>query len=264
MVHRRLVSCVGLIACAAVIACDNAPDRVNLGGTSFPPGPPMTAPVDGVVRAVGGGPLPNVPVSAWGVANSEPSTTMSDANGHYALPSMRLQGSSGVWISSNGIPGYLSGNYPLALLAAPEQVVQHVDIHMQPRLALVDEVAFDLSNDDIAYGYDTVPGSGLPLRRWPVKLIDVSAPSSGALEFRAEWIGDAPIHIWIEHAYLDDGLESQAVPGESAATLFVPDGWMSQARGGSVTLTVGVPFSSNGIPTPVSVRLSVRQTIEPS
>ena len=46
MVHRRLVSCVGLIACAAVIACDNSPDTVNLGDSGLRSVTPVTAAVD--------------------------------------------------------------------------------------------------------------------------------------------------------------------------------------------------------------------------
>jgi hypothetical protein len=263
MVRRLVVSLVGLVVCMPLAGCGHATD-VSPGDARYrPPTPVLTPPVEGTVRAVGGGPLPNVPVVVWGVADSAPSRTMTDGAGHYALPPMQLQGNRQAWVSSDSLPGYISGLYPLGPSVTGQ--TEHIDVHVQPELALADQMEFDLSDDDIAYGYGPDFSVGLPPRRHPVKVFELKTRPPGALELRADWSGSAPIRIWIERAYLEDSLESVPVPGESAATLTVPDGWLHDPRVGSfIELSVGVPESSAGLAGPVHVRLTVRSITAPT
>lgn len=76
--------------------------------------------------------MPNVPVAVSGVANSEPSRTTSDGNGHYAFPSMRMDSGSGAWVFSIGVPGYVSGVYPVPVLGTSGQTAR-IDMHMDCR-----------------------------------------------------------------------------------------------------------------------------------
>jgi hypothetical protein len=257
MVRRLVVSLVGLVVCMPLAGCGHATD-VSPGDARYrPPTPVLTPPVEGTVRAVGGGPLPNVPVVMWGVADSAPSRTMTDSAGHYALPPMQLQDNRQAWVSSDSLPGYISGFYPLGPSVTGQ--TEHIDVHVQPVLALAEQMEFDLSDDDIAYGYGSDFSVGSPPRRQPVKVLPLKALPPGGLELRADWSGPAPIRIWIERVYLEDSLESIPVPGESAATLTVPDGWLHDPRAGSrVELSVGVPESSTGVGESVHVRLTVR------
>jgi hypothetical protein len=244
MVHRRLVSCVGLLACAAVIACDNAPDSIRHSDvTRRPPPTLVTAAVEGMVRIVGGGVLAGAAVTASGVVDSPDAHTVSGPDGHFALPSLTFAG--GAQISVTGLHGYISGTYPLPIVSTPGQTTQ-IDIHVQPELALADHMEFTLSNDDLAFGDDTTENtSGVP-GLWPVKVIQVGTPVPGAT-ILAEWTGDAPIAMWFEGLDLDTSIPAFA---PSTAVLKISSGY-----GGR--LSVGLPAPLGGLREPVAVRLTV-------
>lgn len=249
MVHRRLVSCVGLIACAAVIACDNAPDTVNLGDSGLRSVTPVTAAVEGTVRIVGGGVLAGATVTASGVVDSPDAHTVSGPDGHFALPSLTPAGSA--HISVTGLQGYVSGTYLLPIISAPGQTTQ-VDIHVQPELTLVDHLEFELSNDDLAFGNDTF----VQPRLWPVKVVQIGRPAPGAT-ILAEWSGEAQIAMWLEDY---DTIASSPTLIPSTAVLTESELYYSDAG----TLRVGQLASQGGLRAPVKVRLTVTPPSAPA
>jgi hypothetical protein len=247
MVHRRFVLCVGLIACAAFIACDNAPDSIGHRDSTLqlpPPVTPVTPAVEGTVRIVGGGVLAGATVTASGVADSPDAHTVSGPDGHFALPSLK-PAANVRYISVTGLQGYVSGTYPLPIVSTPGQTTQ-IDIHVQPELALADHMEFTLSNDDLAFGdgstgLDPEPQSGL----WPVEVIQVGHPEAGTT-ILAEWTGAAPITMW--YAGLD--ADTSTPTSASTAVLKISDGYGSR-------LFVGLSASLGGLREPVTVRLTV-------
>jgi hypothetical protein len=245
MVHRRFVLCVGLIACAAFIACDNAPDSIGHRDSTLqlpPPVTPVTPAVEGTVRIVGGGVLAGATVTASGVADSPDAHTVSGPDGHFALPSLKPAGSA--HISVTGLQGYVSGTYPLPIVATPGETTQ-VDIHVQPELTLADHVEFELSNDDLAFGDNT----NVQPRLWPVKIIQIGKPMPGAT-ILAEWSGEAPIAMWLE-----DYDTVASTPTLVPSTAVLPSSELYYSTAG--ILRVGLPASAGGLREPVTVRLTV-------
>ncbi len=249
MVHRRLVSCVGLLACAAVIACDDARNIVSPGDAQYRPPPPMTSSVEGTVRVVGGGALAGATVTMSGAVDSAVAQTVSDRDGHYALPS--LQAGSATRIGVTGLPGYVSGSYAVPTARTADQVTR-IDINVQPELRLADHMEFDLSNDDIAYGDDTYARP----RLWPVKIIQIGKPMPGAT-ILAEWSGNAQIAMWLEDY---DTTMSRPTLVPSTAVLTTSVVYYSNQG----TLRVGQLASLGGLRAPVHVRLTVRPAGAPA
>lgn len=254
---RRCLWPLAIVAWIAGVGCQDPPALTGPTGPSGPSTPvsvTMTGTIEGTVRVVGEGPRAGVPVVVSGVDPSGPFRAVSDQNGHYSLPSMRVQ-SPYVYLSAQAGQEYTSSVRYLQVSAASTS--WHIDLPIQPSISVVDAVDFQLTNDDIELGADIDATSGLPPHRWPVKVVQFRPPPSGGLRIQADWSGSTPVRIWLETRYSDESLESEAAPGQSSAVLSVRAAWLQDPRSGGFVLSVGVPYSAAGVSAPIDVHLTV-------
>jgi hypothetical protein len=240
MTIRHLSLCLVVALGAAAGACRKGPTTSVLAPS---PIQPMTSPVEGTVRIVGGGVLAGATVAVSGVADSAVTQIVSDHDGHYTLPPLPARGRPQV--TATGLQGYVSGDYPLPIASIAAAPVR-IDIHVQPELTLVDRMEFELSNDDLAFGN----GSNVQPRLWPVKEIQVGRPAPGAT-ILAEWSGDAQISMWLEDF---DTIMSSPTLVPFTAVLNTSNVYYSN----NGRLRVGQPASLGGLREPVKVRLTLR------
>ena len=252
---RPVNSLLVLVALAGAAACTDE---------SFRPGPSrptpsstivyQTAPVEGVVREVGGGPMAGLTVNLYGVTASQ--STTADGTGRFRFDGYTSRANQDPYITAYR-DGYIAGrlNVPRGLVA-PAPV--SVELKLQPTLELNEGIPLHttLSNDDVDYGPEWGPQFGLPVERGPVKVVWIRTTSRGPHILRAEWSSADRLSLWAEVYYKEVHVEGS---GSGSAVVEVPADW-TQDRLNPVTVSVGLPRTardSGGLPGMINLTLSL-------
>jgi hypothetical protein len=243
---RRTRSTLCLIALAILTvagACNDRSSRPSPTGPSGQTPAPIptafyTAPVEGVVREVGGGPVAGQEVTFWGAARSV--QTISDGAGRFRFESVEILPDRFPHITAYR-QGFVAGALDVPVgLQRPETL--SAELRLQPHLTLHEgtPLRITLSNDDLDYGAAWEPDFNLPGERGPVKVVAIESTTDGPHALRAQWSTADRLHLWAEIYYKE---ESFAASGDREATLLLPRRWTRDPLNG-VIVTVGLPRSA--------------------
>jgi hypothetical protein len=249
---------IALVTLVVAVACDDRSSPMPPSSPSAPPSSPptrnYTAPIEGVIREVGGGPVAGQAVMLLGLGGRTESH--SDAAGRFRFESLEVPPTRSPRITAYR-DGYVGSILPVPFgLQRPAPV--SVELRLQPQVTLDEGVPLriTLSNDDLDYGYAEDESFGLPGERGPVKVVFLRSATDGPHALRAEWSTPDQLHLWAEIYYLE---QSFVAFGTGTASLLLPRGWARDPRN-PVVVTVGLPRSARatgGISGTVNVTLTL-------
>lgn len=252
-----------LLASIVILATVSCSDRPGTGSPTSPSAAvPVgrSAPVQGTVRAPDGTPLAGALVSTFGYGYFP--SVVTDESGRFWFPSAEVTGRIPLAQVRVYCPGFF-GTYrdvPFRTGEAPPAAL--MDISLKHRDALIEDRPLEtvLTNADPDYGNESDIAFGLPGARGPVKVLALQPRTFGAVELRAEWMGQDRLEMWVEKTYMEVSMQATSSPRQTnVLTLTIPGMWAVDAMNPAV-VTVGLPRSARatgGLSGPVPVRLSV-------